>query len=297
MLQKNSSSRIIFLGILLVFIQTFAGSSFDAITKSLGLENNIIWYHYYAIGLGFSLIIFIFYLLIIGKLRNHLIFENKKDYILPLARGITFIPIPIIIYYTLQKIPLNIFTPILMTTPFFVLIWSRIIQKEVIAFKYWLILIVGFLGTIFVAKPTFFQNNPFIYLIFLVAAYNALTSVIVSKYSSKASSLAYTFYGLSPLTIMCLILFIFDPLSPTNKELFYILAGGSLLFIAALLLVFVFHISGKYSRIIGPFFFTQLIWASLLGNIFFNETLDYLSICGLSLIVLSGLLIAFNTPK
>ena len=64
-----------------------------------------------------------------------------------------------------------------MTTPFFVLIWSTILQKEIISFKFWSILIVGFAGTILIAKPTMFQTNIFIYLIFFVAAYNALTSL------------------------------------------------------------------------------------------------------------------------
>ena len=90
MLHKTSSNRIIFLGIFIVIIQTFAGSSFDAMTKLLGSENQIIWYHYYALGLGFALIIFTLYLSLTKGLKKHLIFKNKKDYILPLIRGITF---------------------------------------------------------------------------------------------------------------------------------------------------------------------------------------------------------------
>ena len=90
-----------------------------------------------------------------------------------------------------------------MTSPFFILIWSSLLQKEIIALKYWIILIVGFMGTILIAKPTLFQTNPYIYLIFLVAAYNALTSVIVSKFSNKATALGFSFYNLLPLTVFC----------------------------------------------------------------------------------------------
>lgn len=297
MFKINSSNRIIYSGILIVIIQTFAGSSFDAITKLLGSSSKIIWYHYYAIGLGFSLFLFLSYLFFIGQIKKHIILKNKNDYIVPLIRGITFIPIPIIIYYTLQKIPLSIFTPILMTTPFFMLIWSSFLQKEIISAKYWLILIIGFSGTILVAKPTFFQANPFIFLIFLVAAYNALTSILVSKFSTKVSSFSYTFYGIMPLTILCLLMFILDPISLSKIELIYIIIGGLFLFIAYLLLVIVFHISGKYSRIISPIFYSQLIWASLFGIFFFNESLDIFSILGIVLIILSGTLTALSMPK
>ena len=105
-----------------------------------------------------------------------------------------------------------------MTIPFFILIWSSLLQKEVIAFKYWIILIVGFIGTILIAKPTLFQTSPFIYLVFLVAAYNALTSVIVSKFANNATALGFSFYNLLPLTVFCIILFIFDPIKLIGKN-------------------------------------------------------------------------------
>ena len=297
MYKSISSNKIIFLGIFLVIIQTFFGASFDTTTKFLGLNKNLLWYHYYALGLSLPLLLFIFFLIISKGVKKNLIFEDKKDYFLPLFRGFTFIPIPIIIYYSLKQIPLNIFTPIIMTTPFFVLIWSTILQKEIISFKFWSILIVGFAGTILIAKPTMFQTNIFIYLIFFVAAYNALTSVIVSKFSNKATALGYSFYNLLPLTVFCIILYICDPVTLFKNQLIIIFLGGFLLFFASYLLNFVFHISGKFSRFISPFFFIQLVWASILGNIFFNETLDNFSLLGMVLIVVSGTLTIIISQK
>ena len=297
MFKLISSNKIIILGIFLVIIQTFFGASFDTATKFLGSNNNLLWYHYYALGLSLPLILFIFFLIISKGIKKNLIFENKKDYFLPLFRGFTFIPIPIIIYYSLKQIPLNIFTPIIMTTPFFILIWSSMLQKEIISFKFWLILIVGFAGTILIAKPTLFQTNVFIYLIFLVAAYNALTSVIVSKFSNKATALGYSFYNLLPLTVFCIILYMCDPVRLVTNQLTIIFIGGFLLFFASYLLNFVFHISGKFTRFISPFFFIQLVWASILGNYFFNETLDYLSLLGMVLIVVSGTLTIIISQK
>ena len=297
MLKSISSNKIIFLGIFLVIIQTFFGASFDTTTKFLGSNKNLLWYHYYALGLGLPQLLFIFLLVIFKGVKKNLIFEDIKDYFLPLFRGLTFIPVPIIIYYSLKQIPLNIFTPIIMTTPFFVLIWSSILQKEIISSKSWLILVLGFAGTILIAKPTMFQTNVFIYLIFLVAAYNALTSVIVSKYSNKATALGYSFYNLLPLTVFCIILYMSDPVTLFTSQLIIIFLGGFLLFFASYLLNFVFHISGKFTRFISPFFFVQLVWASILGNFFFNETLDNFSLLGMVLIVVSGTLTIIISQK
>ena len=297
MFKLNSSNKIIFLGIFLVIIQTFFGASFDTTTKFLGSSKNFLWYHYYALGLGLPMILFIFFFVISKSVKKNLLFKNKKDYFLPLFRGFTFIPILITIYYSLKQIPLNIFTPIIMTTPFFILIWSSVLQKEIISLKYWVILIIGFVGTILIAKPIMFQTNVFVYLIFLVAAYNALTSVVVSKFSKNATALGYSFYNLLPLTLFCIMLTIIDPIKLIMEEFIVIVIGGFLLFFASLLFNFIFHISGQFTRFISPFFFLQLIWASILGYLFFNETLDNLSLLGMVFIVVSGTLTIMNSQK
>lgn len=297
MFKLTSSNKIILLGIILVITQTFFGASFDTATKLLGSNTNLLWYHYYALGLTFPLIFFLIYLFIIKGIKKNLLFQNKKDYLLPLFRGFTFIPVPIIIYYSLKQIPLNIFTPIIMTIPFFILIWSSLLQKEIITIKYWIILFVGFMGTVLIAKPSLFQTNPFIYLVFLVAAYNALTSVIVSKFSNKATAFGFSFYNLLPLTIFCILFFIFDPIKIKVQDWIIIFIGGIFLFFANFFLNIVFHVSGKLTRIISPFFFIQLIWASVFGYIFFNEKIDFLSVLGMGLIVLSGTLTIISTQK
>jgi len=297
MFKLISSNKIIFLGIFLVVIQTFFGATFDTATKFLGSNNNFLWYHYYALGLSLPMIFFIFFLVITRSVKKNLIFENKIDYFLPLFRGFTFIPVLVIIYYSLKQIPLNIFTPIIMTTPFFLLIWSSILQKEIISLKHWAILIIGFAGTILIAKPTMFQTNIFIYLIFLVAAYNALTSVVVSKFSKNATALGYSFYNLLPLILFCIMLSIINPVKLIKEEYTVIFIGGFLLFFASLLFNFIFHISGKFTRFISPFFFIQLVWASILGYYFFNENLDKFSLLGMILIIVSGTLTIINSSK
>ena len=63
------------------------------------------------------------------------------------------------------------------------------------------------------------------------------------------------------------------------------------------MLNFIFHVSGKYTRLISPFFFLQLVWASILGNYFFNENLDKFSILGMVFIIVSGSLTIFYSNK
>ena len=122
-------SKIIFIGIFFIILNTLSGSSFDAVTKFLS-SSSLIWYHYYAIGNSFALTLLLIYLFFTSGIKKNIILENNKSYFLPVIRGVIFIPIPIIVYYALNFIPLNIFTTILMTTPFFVYIFSSLLQKE-----------------------------------------------------------------------------------------------------------------------------------------------------------------------
>jgi hypothetical protein len=110
--------KILLVGIFLVCLNTLAGSTFDTITKYLSI-NNYKWYHYYSIGGTAAIIVFLFFLFLTDGIKKNIFLKKKIFYFLPILRGITFIPILIIIFYALNYIPINIFTILLMTSPFF----------------------------------------------------------------------------------------------------------------------------------------------------------------------------------
>ena len=58
-----------------------------------------------------------------------------------------------------------------------------------------------------------------------------------------------------------------------------------------------YHIAGKYSSIMSPFFFTQIIWATLYGKIFFGENFDLVATIGIIIIVISGTIAIYNRNK
>jgi len=296
MILSINKSKVILIGIFLIILNTFSGSSFDAITKFLS-SASLMWYHYFAIGNSFALILLCIYLFFTSGIKKNIILVNKQSYILPIVRGFVFIPIPIIIYYALNYIPLNIFTTILMTTPFFVYVFSSLLQRERISFKFWLIIIVGFFGTILVIKPNFSGANIVVLLVFIVALHNALTNVVVSKYADSASAHGYSFYFILPLTFISGLIFFIDPISLTWTEILLVCGGGLFMFLSIFFMTLAFHLAGKHSSIISPFFFCQIIWATIYGNFFFNEKLDILSIVGIILIITSGTLTIINTPK
>ena len=291
-----NKSKIILIGIILIVLNTFSGSSFDTITKFLS-SASLMWYHYFALGNSFALLLLLIYLFFTSGIKKNIILKNKQSYFIPIIRGLIFIPIPITVYYALNYIPLNIFTTILMTTPFFVYVFSSLLLREKITLKFWLIIVVGFLGTILVIKPNVSEANVVVFLVFLVALHNAFTNVVVSKYANIASAHGYSFYFILPLTLISCFIFFIDPISLTWSQLLLVCGGGLCMFLSIFFMTLAFHLAGKHSSIIGPFFFCQIIWATIYGNFFFNEKLDILSIVGIILIISSGTLTIINTPK
>ena len=174
--------KILLLGILLICLNGFTGSTFDTITKFLSL-NNYKWYHYYSIGLTVSVIVLLIFLNFQDGIRKHIILEKKQYYFLPLLRGLQFAFITPIIFYSLKYIPINIFTTLLMTTPFFLLIFAKFILNEKLNLISWIVIIIGFIGVLIVLKPTSVKVNFYILLILIVAITNALSFTLVNKFS------------------------------------------------------------------------------------------------------------------
>ena len=288
--------KVLFLGILLICLNGFTGSTFDAITKFLSL-NNYKWYQYYSIGLTTSLIILLIFLKFKGGIKKHIILEKKQYYILPLIRGLQFAFIAPIIFFSLKYIPINVFTTLLMTTPFFLIIFAKFILNEKLNYISWLSIVIGFIGVLVVLKPNNGNINIYIFLVLLVAVTNALSFTLVNKFSYMATTFGYTFYGIIPSTLFSYLFFLIDPMIPSVKELFFFVSSGVIVMISAWAFTAAYHIAGKYSSIISPFIFLQILWGILYGIIFFSETVNFISIVGVFVIIASGSIAIYNRNK
>ena len=97
---------ILLVGIFLVCLNTFTGSTFDTITKYLSM-NNYKWFHYYSIGGTAAIIIFLIFLNFIGGIKKHLILDKPNYYFVPIIRGVSFMPVMLIIFFSLKHIQIN----------------------------------------------------------------------------------------------------------------------------------------------------------------------------------------------
>ena len=174
-----------------------------------------------------------------------------------------------------------------MTTPFYNIIFSRIILKEKINILSWIAIFLGFTGVLLVLRPDSNSINLSILLVFCVAIYNYFIFVLIGKFSSSATSFGFTFYHIVFLILFSIIFLFFDPFVPIKTELILILLGGIFLILSMLFWTTAFYVARSHISIISPFFFTQIIWARIFGRIFFNEKISLVGYLGIIIIIIS----------
>ena len=83
----------------------------------------------------------------------------------------------------------------------------------------------------------------------------------VNKYSYIATTYGFTFYGIIPATLFSYLFFFIDPMFPSTKEFLLFGSSGIIVMISAWAFTAAYHIAGRYSSIISPFIFFQILYA------------------------------------
>ena len=193
------SSGIIFGGLFFVI--------HDAIINHLSYLN-FKFYHHIVFGSPWMFLLFI-YLLLSGNLKKHL---SSSNYTILIIRGAIFLPIPFILFVSLQNISLAEWTTLHMISPILGMILAIIFLKEKINLFTVISIILGFTGVLFILQPGFNNFNIY-YLGPLFGAFTlALQSFLANKFNNICSTLGFFIYGLLPVNVLSFILFYNDPL-------------------------------------------------------------------------------------
>ncbi len=182
--------------------------------------------------------------------------------------------------------------PILFSAPLIITALSFFILKEKIGPKRLLAVIFGFIGVLIVARPGTIHFTFSLFLLFVGAFILAVNVILIRRYASNQSSIAFAFYGfLVGLIISAIITSQFYvPLKNGDIYLFLlcgIIAGTGGLCISA---------ASKMleSSLFAPLQYFQLIAGFVFGYLFFGDAPDYYEVLGSLVISISGLFIIYR---
>ena len=284
---RKSFNIFLLINVLMVCLSSFFFAIHDTLLKlvSSGNFGNIKWYHHTSIGGPFGILLILIMTKFSGGIKKNIILDSYK---IPILRGFLGIMNFLMAFFALRYISLSIFTTLILTLPFFLVIFSFLILKEKITNSIIFSLLLGFFGVIIILRPGLNIFTPYILLPILMSMISGFNMVIVNKYKHVATPYGYSFYTLLFPFFIGLIFFIYDPLFPEliNSLLIILVWINGVL--GMFFLTYAYHRAQSSSNKIAPYIYTQLIWAVLLGYIFYNEFFDFFDFVGATLIVLCG---------
>ena len=174
--------------------------------------------------------------------------------------------------------------------PFFVIIFSYFILKEKISFKQVIMIIIAFIGALFVVKPSFDNANLFASLIAIIGAAGAgiaYTLVrLLSERGVEKSKIVFFFSAFSCIVLLPFLIFEFIPM--TFLQFCYLIMAGLMAAGGQ------FAITSAYSyapgKEISIFDYSQIIFSAVLGFFIFTQVPDTLSFVGYIIIFLVAIM-------
>ncbi len=189
--------------------------------------------------------------------------------------------------YAFISVPLADAYCIIFMMPVFIAILSVVVLREHVPLSRWVLVLVSFVGVLLVVRPGF-RELQLGHLAALGFAFAAAAALVITRMvageerrmSLFALPLLYTaaFNGLMLLGGFTL---------PDGMTLLVLVASG--LAAGAGYLLQVVALSMAPASRVAPIQYSQILWALLLGVLFFNEVPDALALTGMSVVVAAGL--------
>ena len=199
-------------------------------------------------------------------------------------------------FYAFSVLPLAQVYAILFAAPLMITVMSIPMLGEVVRLRRWLAVIAGLVGVIVVLRPGAGTVLGAGHAAALGAScLGAFASVIVRKIGRDERPVVLLLYPLvANFVVMGVALpFVYRPVPLPDLGLLAAVAALSL--VATMLLIQAYR--STPAGVVAPMQYSQIIWATLFGVLFFDEVPDAFTVLGAGIIIGSGLYILFREGR
>ena len=172
-------------------------------------------------------------------------------------------------------------------TPVIVVALSAIILREHVNLKTWIAIFIGFIGVLIIMRPGLSIFDPKSMIPLAAAFFLSLYQIVtrkVSEYDSSETSLFYTSV-VGIILMSFLVPFYWQPMQSFS----YLLFLGVGIFFSLGIYFQIIALSFAKASIVQPFHYSLILWAIILGYIFYNDLPDLPTVIGAIIITLSGI--------
>lgn len=276
-------------GVLLALLAFGIYATHDAIIKHLGGSYSPFQIVFFSVLFGFPLIAFLMMRdAEPGHLRPvHPWWSALRTFASVVVAGTAF--------YAFTTIPLAQVYAILFATPLLVTVLAIPILGERVGIHRGLAVLVGLGGVIVVLQPTSTALTLGHIAAVIAAIGSAFASVIMRKIGRDERAVVMLLYPMAAnFVVMGMAMpFVYEPMPGRDLALMALIAALALTATHLIILAY----RAAPAATIAPMQYSQIIWATIYGALFFGEALDWATGLGTLIIIASGVYIVFREDR
>ena len=279
------------LGISLMVVTTFMFSTMDGVSKYLAETNNVftlVTFRYWFI----ALIIIISCIFIKNSFAT--IIKTKQPYV-QFSRGLILSLNNCLVVYTFTLLGLVETHAIIACYPLIVAGLSVPFLGEKFGWRRWTAILTGFIGVLIILRPgssVISEGSIFAIIGAVMFAVYLILTRYVSRLDTAVTSFFWTGIG-GTVTMTVISFFIWEPIP--QKDFLWLLTMCILSSGSHFLMVKTLQVAE--ASVIQPFSYLQLVFGSIIGVMIFAESIDFMIIVGVTIVIGSGLFTTWREHK
>ncbi|KGD62809.1 hypothetical protein T9A_00129 [Alcanivorax jadensis T9] len=205
---------------------------------------------------------------------------------LHMIRGFTGVTAMFCFFYTIGHIALAEAVLVKMTVPFFLPIVAWLWLQEVISVRTWLAIIGGFAGVAVIMDVSSGSVNPVMWVALAGAAIMSVAKVSIRRMAVSEPAQRVVFYFALFATLFSALPLPWASTPPAGSDYLWLFAIGLVATGGQYAMTTAYQIARPGQ--VGVYNYSSVIWAALLGWMFWGETLVLTTLIGTLLIVAAG---------
>lgn len=198
-------------------------------------------------------------------------------------------------FYAFSVLPLTQTYAILFATPLIITVLSIPILGETVRLRRWMAVIVGLIGVMVVLRPGSTELTLGHGAAILAAFGGAFASIVVRKIGAEERTVVMLLYPMvANFVVMgAALAFVYKPMPIEHLGMLAVIS--IMAWIAGRIIIAAYR-TGE-AAIVAPMQYSQILWATAYGLIFFGEATDAYTAAGATIIIASGLYIVFRESR
>lgn len=205
-----------------------------------------------------------------------------------LVRALTGLAAMYCFFYALGRLPLAEAVLLNYSAPLFIPLAALLWAGEGFSRKLWWPIAIGFAGIVLILKPGLALFAPVALIGLAAGILSALAMAGIRRLASTEPALRIVFYFSITATLVSAVPLIWAWQTPAPELWFKLIAIGVLATSAQLLMTRAY--AHAPAAQVGPFSYSIVVFAGLLGWALWGELPDLLSLCGVLLVIAAGVL-------